>query len=108
MVKVANALVANSKRRIDYIHMPVPQDRIDREYFEPLQQLQIGQTELILGLVHYNDLEGTRTRISTAAEFVRSFAVSTECGMGRTPPEQLGNIFSIHAAVSDPVDGSVV
>ena len=88
--------------------MPVPKDRVDRGYFEPLHQLQIGQTELILGLVHYNDLEGTKTRINTAGEFVRSFGVSTECGMGRTPPEQLENILSIHAAVSDPISSSVV
>ena len=108
MVNVANALLEQIKRQVDYIHMPVPQDRTDREYFEPLQQLNLGRTELVLGLAHYNDLEGTVARIWTAGEFVQSFAVSTECGLGRTPPEQLENIWSILANVSQPIENTSV
>lgn len=102
MVNVATALLGQIKRRIDYIHMPVPKDRTDREYFKQLQQLNLGRTELVLGLAHYDDLKGTETRIQTAGEFVQSFGVSTECGLGRTPPEQLENIWSILADVSEP------
>lgn len=82
--------------------MPVPKDRTDPEYFKPLTKLvpDLGVTELVLGLVHYDDLEGTKKRISTAGEFVESFGIATECGMGRTPKEQLDDILSISAAVS--------
>ena len=78
--------------------------RLDKEYFEPLQQLKLGTTKLILGLAHYDDLDGTKTRIRSACEFVHSFGVSTECGMGRTPTEQPDSIFSILADVSGAVD----
>jgi hypothetical protein len=103
MVNVANALLAKCKRRVDYIHMPVPKDRGDREYFEPLLGLtpNLGKTGLILGLVHYDDLSGTQARIRSAGEIVKTFGVATECGMGRTPPEHLDSIFSILATVTD-------
>ncbi len=101
MVDLSNELLEKSKRPINYIHMPVPKDRADNEFFEALQHLSQG-TELILGLAHYDDLDGTKTRIETASKSVKSFSVSTECGMGRTPPEQLENILSILATVSTP------
>ena len=46
--------------------MPVPRDRSDRPYFDPLKQLELKDTELYLGLLHMNDEEGTRQRIATA------------------------------------------
>jgi hypothetical protein len=53
-------------------------------------------------VVHYDDEEGTKARIQAAGKFVKSFSVSTECGMGRTPPEQLENILHTLATVSSP------
>ena len=106
MARVANAILSNCKRPIDYNHMPVPIERTDRAYFEPFQNLSAGKTQIFLGLLHHNDLEGTKARIAAAGQFVRSFGVSTECGMGRKPPEQLQNIFDVHTAVSTPVERS--
>lgn len=105
LVKVANALLANCKRKINWIHMPVPKERTDRAYFEPLKDLvgNLGETVLSLGLVHFDDLDGTNARIRMAGEFAKSFSVATECGMGRTPPEQLQNILEISKTVSKPV-----
>jgi hypothetical protein len=101
MVDLSNALSERCKRPIDFIHMPVPKDRKDIGYYEPLQHLRQG-LELVLGVVHYDDEEGTKARIQAAGKFVKSFSVSTECGMGRTPPEQLENILHTLATVSSP------
>ncbi|KAK2766913.1 hypothetical protein FQN54_006228 [Arachnomyces sp. PD_36] len=104
LVEVANSVKKHAKRPITYIHMPVPKARTDDEFFAPLTNLDIGDAGLYLGVVHYDDLEGTRKRIAAAAKRLdgRNFGVATECGMGRTPPEQLDSILEISAAVSAP------
>ena len=72
---------------VDWIHMPVPKDRTDETYFAPLRGLEIGpQTDLVLGLVHPEDEEGTRKRVEEAGRALgggRRFGVATECGLGR-------------------------
>lgn len=105
MVDFANAVEAGARRPLTYLHMPVPQNRNDRAYFAPLQNLALSSGSIFLGLVHYNDIEGTRQRIATASEILQgaSFGVATECGMGRTPPEQLSSILKISAAVTEPI-----
>ena len=62
------------KRPIQLIHMPVPRNRADDAYFEPLRKLKLRpETQLCLGLVHHTDgLEGDedgglRPRVSTSA-----------------------------------------
>ncbi|KAJ9651269.1 hypothetical protein H2198_009454 [Neophaeococcomyces mojaviensis] len=102
LVDIAKTLKTQAKRDINFIHMPVPKDRTDSEYFAPLKELELGTTELYLGVVHYNDLEGTKRRITAAHTAVEKFGVATECGMGRTPADQLDSILEVSAAVSAP------
>jgi hypothetical protein len=91
------------KRRVDYIHMPVPKDRDDAAYFASLKDLQAvkGETDIYLGLVHTDDLEGTQRRIKAASEVLDSFGVATECGWGRTSAEEIGSIVQILNDVSE-------
>ncbi|OJD36265.1 urod-like protein [Diplodia corticola] len=103
LVDVANTLIKNTQRPISYFHMPVPKERDDTEYVAPLKNLRLGPTELYLGVVHAGDEEGTRRRIATASQVVKEFSVATECGLGRTPPEDFASIMSIAAAVSAPL-----
>jgi len=102
MVDMAKELLSQVKRRVDYIHMPVPKDRDDAAYFASLKELQAvrGQTDIYLGLVHTDDLEGTERRIKAASEVLDSFGVATECGWGRTSAEEIGSIVQILNAVS--------
>jgi len=94
----ANALVAGSPRRLDWIHMAVPRERSDEAYFSPLKDLDIGKTELILGVVHNTDgLDGTRLRMETAGKFVSGFGIATECGFGRRPAESIPRLLQVHA-----------
>lgn len=46
---------------------------------------------------------GTRKRIKAAQAVLPSFGVATECGMGRTPNEELDSILQISEAVTKPV-----
>jgi hypothetical protein len=82
--------------------MPVPADRTDAAYFEPLGGLTLGEeTELYLGLLHESDdLGHARERAQAASAFVSQFGVGTECGMGRTPAELLDSLIDQHSALA--------
>jgi hypothetical protein len=103
MVAMANRLRRAVTRPIALIHMPVPRDRSDDAYFAPLARLDLGpETELCLGLVHYTDgLEGVKRRLAAAARHVTDFAIGTECGFGRRPPETIPALLRLHAEASD-------
>jgi len=102
MVDMANALARKITRPINLIHMPVPRNRDDDSYFEPLKRLELDHhTRLILGLVHYTDgLEGTRRRLQTAKKFMSDFGVATECGFGRRDPSTVPALFDLHIAAA--------
>ena len=106
LVEVANGLVRQltETHSISWIHMPVPKNRTDAAYYEPLKQLALGpDTKLYLGLVHAQDKEGTLERIRTAQSVCgKPFGVATECGMGRTPVNEIDSIFEICAEVAAP------
>ena len=100
-VQLANAVVKRLDHHCDFIHMPVPGLSADPSFYAPLNDLMLGDTELYLGLVHFKDgLEGTQSRIAAARQAIPKdwrFGVSTECGMGRFPTEQVDKLLSIHA-----------
>lgn len=101
MVDVHNQLISRLSRPINYIHMPVPDNRNDDAYFEPLRDLKLNsRTRLFLGLIHDTDgVEGTRRRIAVAEKHIPDFGISTECGFGRRPPETIPNLLRVHSEV---------
>jgi hypothetical protein len=103
MVDLANYLSREIARPMELIHMPVPRDRSDDAYFEPLRRLKLAPaTQLCLGLVHHTDgLAGTRRRLATAEKYVQNFAIATECGFGRRPVETIPELLRIHAAAAE-------
>ena len=105
MVDVANGILDGARRSIEWFHMPVPKDRADDAYFEPLCELRLPETAaLYLGLLHATDGEvGNRARITTASRHTQRFGVATECGMGRRPPETIPDLLRMHARVSSAV-----
>lgn len=101
-VKFANALCKTASRPINFIHMPVPRERNDEGYFTPLKDLDVGNTEPVLGLVHYTDgVEGTRARMQTADRVIQDYSIATECGFGRRQPETIPELLKIHAEVAN-------
>ncbi|KAB2580748.1 hypothetical protein DBV05_g445 [Lasiodiplodia theobromae] len=105
MARVVREIKRRATRDIDWVHMPVPKDRDDEEYFAPLRSLELGKTELYLGLVHAHDKAGTEKRVKTAQTVLGScgFGVATECGLGRTPVEDLASIAEISCRIAEPV-----
>lgn len=102
---ILHAIQIRGQHRINWIHLPVPKDRDDVQYFIPLEklipELSEHQTKLFLGLVHPDDEEGTRNRISAAKRAVKTdFGVATECGMGRFTKEQFSSVVEICARVA--------
>jgi hypothetical protein len=85
MVELVNAFAPAVKRRIDYIHFPVPKPRDDEAYFAPLANLQLKpETEIYLGRLHVQDgVEGAQRRAKAARKYVPSFGLATECGIAR-------------------------
>ena len=104
LVDMANVLAKEINRPVQWIHMPVPKDRVDTAYFEPMRRLALhDETELYLGLVHADDMQGTLERMGAARKVIsKDFGVATECGLGRTPAELIDNILEIYAAASRP------
>ncbi|MDG2034545.1 MAG: hypothetical protein P8J29_11445 [Rhodospirillales bacterium] len=102
-VEFSNGFTVGTKRSIEWIHMPVPRDRNDKGYFEALSKLKLApETELILGLVHHTGgIEGTRQRIETATQYIKDFAISTECGLGRREPSTLNELMDLHISAAN-------
>src|SRR5260370_318338 len=84
LVDVANALAASLGRPLNWIHLPVPRERLDEAYYAPLRELRLRpETELYLGLVHHTDgVDGTVRRMEVARGFVSNFRIATECAWG--------------------------
>ena len=103
MVEIATRIAqrVSPQHPIEWIHLPVPKDRSDTPYFSPLKRLDIGDATLFLGLVHSHDENGTKQRLKAAqAVCPYPFGISTECGMGRTPLEEVDSIFTISKNVT--------
>lgn len=100
-VHLANEAVKHAGRPVDWVHVPVPRDRKDDAYFQPLQNLS-DATRLYLGLVHLTDgVEGTKTRIDIAKKYKTEFGISTECGFGRRSPETIPQLLEVHKEAAD-------
>jgi hypothetical protein len=103
-VALTNGIAEHLDRPIDYVHMPVPRDRTDDDFFRPLAQLNRKQVgEIYLGLVHYTDgLEGARRRIGVARRYLPEFGIAAECGFGRRPSHQdVMKLIQLHTDIID-------
>jgi hypothetical protein len=107
MTEFANALAAAIKHPIAFLHMPVPVNRTDDAFFEPLQDLRVDEeTEVYLGVVHAADgKDGTNKRISVAGKYLKGFGIACECGIARARrPELVASILAVHAQTSREPD----
>jgi hypothetical protein len=103
VVGLANRVAAELSRPLSWLHVPVPRDRDDADYFAPLRSLRLPpETELYLGLVHATDgLAGARRRMRTAAAYRGRFGVGTECGLGRRDPDTVPGLLALHREVAE-------
>jgi len=100
LVEIGNGLLACLHRRLDFLHLPVPADRSDDAYFEPLRALSLPrETALYLGLIHHADAAGDQARMAAARKVVPRFGIATECGWGRTDPQRVPALLAAHRRV---------
>jgi hypothetical protein len=98
LAELADAIVSGVGRKVDFLHVPVPRARDDREYFAPFAALRLQDwVQLYLGLLHYDDADGDRRRIDAARRVVDvPFGVATDCGWGRTDPARVDGLLDSH------------
>ena len=82
--------------------MPVPVDRVDDDYYEPLINIELDPaTEVFLGLLHDTDSpNGNVSRISIASKYLKESGIAAECGLGRREPKDKVKIIEHHAELS--------
>src|SRR5262249_12886892 len=125
LVDVANVLAGSLGRPLNWIHLPVPRNRVDQAYYAPLGELRLrAQTELYLRLVHHTHrVQGTThrieapvrppagagsrpRRIGVAGRFASGVGIATECGWGRRAPATIPELLRIHRQLSAPIQQS--
>jgi hypothetical protein len=88
-VRMANACVRAAGRPVQYVHMPVQLSDLRDAFYAPLDELDIGDTRLYLGLIDLSDgVDGALRRIELARQHTGSFGIGTPCGWGRRPLSQ--------------------
>jgi methionine synthase II (cobalamin-independent) len=107
LVRLANAVATEAP--VDFVHMPVDREngRVEA-YFAALRDLAVGDAELALGVVDYeNDPARTDELVAAAASAGRPFSVATECGMSRLGERgeavTLRDLLEQHARVAAPI-----
>jgi hypothetical protein len=102
LVRMANYAVANSGRTVDWLHLAGPRylRSEDDRFFEPLADLELGDTWVYLGVVLPLDgLTGLRRRHATASRYLADFGVAMYCGFGRQPGADEMETMREHARV---------
>jgi hypothetical protein len=95
-VRLSNEAVKRTKRRLDYVHMPVVKQP-GEGFFEPLERLDVGDTKVYLGLVHESEA-GTgpfKQRLEAARHHLREFGIGGVCGYGRVDPSNLPTVLKM-------------
>ena len=101
-VEIANGISDAVDRPVQYIHMPVPKDRSDTAFFEPLADLALEDgTALYLGLVHEGDPEGNARKLAEARKFATVSGIAAEYGLGRGDPDSLADILKQHRLLAE-------
>ena len=106
LVDMMNGIGAAVRRRIDFLHIPVPKDRTDDAYFAPLRDWRRRDgTHLYIGLIHHDDEAGDQARIAAARRAVPEFGIASECGWGRSDPARLPGLLCSHRHAAEAMAG---
>lgn len=98
-VKLANAVVAASGRRVDWIHIPVLPD-VQESFFAPLADLKPGGARVYLGMIH--TMRNYAERMRMARNYLEDFGVGAYCGFGRESPSEMDRVLKEHLQAVAP------
>lgn len=95
-VDLSNSLISQIARHVDYVHMPVARTS-DLAFYAPLNDLDIGDTRVYLGMIHHEDgVSGFASRMEAARRYLRDFGIGAVCGYGRSDPDEVGDVVALH------------
>ena len=97
-VEMANAFVAHSGRRVDWVHVPLL-NRMEESFYAPLANLRPQGARVFLGLIH--NMDTLEQRIALARKYWPDFGLAAYCGFGRVPPPELPKILDDHRKAID-------
>jgi hypothetical protein len=84
-VILANAAVAASGRKVEFLHIPTLGSAEDK-FFAPLKDLKGDGAKIYMGSVHHlHGVAGPRKQLETMKKYLSDFGVSSPCGFGRAP-----------------------
>ena len=107
LVELMNGIADFVKRRVEFIHIPVPKQAGD-SFFAPLRSWRRPPgTQLYLGLLQFDDETGNRARIASAQRVIAEFGVAAECGFGRTDPARIPTILRNHRSAAQALADGV-
>jgi hypothetical protein len=106
LVEVMNGIGAAVRRRIDYMHIPVPKEVEAAAFLAPLRHWTRGRVgQLYVGLIHAGDEAGNRDRIAAAETMVPGCGIASECGWGRSEPGRLPDLLRSHRHAAEAMSG---
>src|SRR5262249_4684751 len=101
-VRLANAFVVASGRRVDWIHLPVL-DRSDDAFFAPLARLEPRGARGHLCALH--NMGTFAQRLAVARKYLPEFGLSAYCGFGRLAPSELPAVLADHIEAAEIAAG---
>lgn len=99
-IRFANAAIAESGRKVDFIHLTVPVQRTDDAYFKPLTELKADDTKVFMGVVNVDGADASYKRLQAARKYLPDCGVAAECGFGREPIEKIPGLLAIHKEIA--------
>jgi hypothetical protein len=107
-VEMLNAGVRACRRRVDFVHAPVQFAKgLEDAHYRPLQELDIGDARVYLGLIDISDgVAGATARTDVARRYLADFGLGTACGWGRRPlSESVTDLLQLERDVATEVWG---
>lgn len=104
VVRVANRLVEQTPRRVDFLHLPSMPDSRDA-FFAPLRDLRAGDARIFLGLECADGVEALVERADSARRALPAFGISHYCGYGRDEAQRLPGLLDDLRAGAEALRG---
>ena len=103
-VRMANQAITSSSRTVDFFHIagPTTTRSQDDSFFKPLQDLNVGDARVFLGLaMNVDGTVGLKIREQTARRYLADFGVANYCGFGRQPGVDPAETIRAHRRLVD-------
>lgn len=92
-VDLANATIAASRRRVDWVHIPIL-DGVGESFFAPLANLKPAGARVYLGVIH--NMSGFAPRMAMARKYLPDFGLAAYCGFGRSAASEMPRVLDEH------------